>query len=799
MNRTERIALLSRHGFFGKEVENNGRPSISLEKLMGRTFKVPDYRWIPTHDRHYCVYNELVDTDSKDGTAPRRKAEDVVAICNISADLDTGTLEEQFERIQGLPLLPSAAIFTGGKGIHIHYTLETRLGDINRGLEIQNALIQTVGGDTSCKDPSRLLAHPYAEYIKKGKDGTLKRGWPAVATCGIASGRRYTVEQLEDAFGRVPLKKVPTRKVSRAAKGECAQEDFWSGDLSFLDSIEPGDRLETLRETLYACKDRDLKDAFSILLDKKTFKLCPSYEPGTGDGDSRSELLSWCCSELNRAWYTNMECKRGVRGNDAGWVKIRSAFQRFLERWLPEDDRGRVSDAVGRAEKPIMSERCKFAIDFNIPNPTQVATCLYRKMKPSYNQLTKQLLTDGKPMTRLETLNRKLLLENIGHIGDDGRLVAFNKAETESTFIELAMTYFGFHPVRDYLNKVHKQGPSSKMDKRLWERLASHFFTGKANLDAPPTLADIQLRKWIVSAAKRTMQPGCKCDTMLVLKGEQGIGKSTFFRTLTGAVDGWFNDSRNMQDVREKDAIMGFHAAGVYEIQELKMQSKEIEAIKGFITTQTDSLRPPYSRLVETWPRSFVLCSTTNDNTFFIDETGNRRFWVIESPLKRGEKIDNKTLLSVRDDIWAWAMKDLAENYPIWLNEAEEALNDANNKTFQNEDPVEGMVEAALWGTDGEQGSTCPVFRLASGECLVNVTDIMDHAGGGGYFKRAGIPMIQRSKYICAIPRVLSRMGFAKLTSPKVVPERSPKRTRFFSLPGDMDLEKLNIVECKGR
>ncbi|MCG6197532.1 virulence-associated E family protein, partial [Anoxybacillus sp. LAT_38] len=47
-------------------------------------------------------------------------------------------------------------------------------------------------------------------------------------------------------------------------------------------------------------------------------------------------------------------------------------------------------------------------------------------------------------------------------------------------------------------------------------------------------------RKSIVAAVARAMVPGCKYDTMPILTGPQGLGKSTLLRLLGRR---WFSDS----------------------------------------------------------------------------------------------------------------------------------------------------------------------------------------------------------------------------------------------------------------
>ena len=47
-------------------------------------------------------------------------------------------------------------------------------------------------------------------------------------------------------------------------------------------------------------------------------------------------------------------------------------------------------------------------------------------------------------------------------------------------------------------------------------------------------------RKTLIGAIQRVWEPGCKFDTVLVLDGKPGIGKSTLLRKLGGK---WFSDS----------------------------------------------------------------------------------------------------------------------------------------------------------------------------------------------------------------------------------------------------------------
>lgn len=138
----------------------------------------------------------------------------------------------------------------------------------------------------------------------------------------------------------------------------------------------------------------------------------------------------------------------------------------------------------------------------------------------------------------------------------------------------------------------------------------------------------------------RLYNSGCKFDFMPILKGTQGSGKSSFIRWLA-LNDSWFKEVNDIDGQEGKEALDG---AWICEISELLAltKSKEVEAVKSFITRQNDNYRKPYERRVTDNPRKCIFIGTTNRTQFLTDKTGNRRFLPIQTNCNGYELYDQE-------------------------------------------------------------------------------------------------------------------------------------------------------------
>lgn len=175
-----------------------------------------------------------------------------------------------------------------------------------------------------------------------------------------------------------------------------------------------------------------------------------------------------------------------------------------------------------------------------------------------------------------------------------------------------------FHPVRNYLNSL------------VWDnipRLDDWLFTSAGVARDAYTVS--VARKIMVAAVRRVFFPGCEFHSMMILEGGQGIGKSTLVKTLAGS----FYANISFGNI-DKDTVDAMQGRWIIEVDELVgFNRQDLEKMKSFLTTPVDRARLSYQRTTKPFPRQSIFIGTTNpvgDNTYFRDESGNRRFWPVK-------------------------------------------------------------------------------------------------------------------------------------------------------------------------
>ena len=238
-----------------------------------------------------------------------------------------------------------------------------------------------------------------------------------------------------------------------------------------------------------------------------------------------------------------------------------------------------------------------------------------------------------------------------------------------------------FHPVRDYLNECEWDGVP-RVDTLLIDYLGAE--------DNAYTRA--VTRKTLVAAVARIYKPGCKFDYMLTLRGRQGLGKSALIAKLGGP---WFSDT--FTTMQGKDAYEQVQGVWIMEVGELAgMRKAEAETIKLYISKQVDRFRPAYGRRLQEFPRQCVFIGTTNETQFLRDTTGNRRFWVVDTPNDPTHDMWDELTAETIKQIWAETVELYHAGEKLYLPKSLEKVARAVQESYEEENPRAGIVAEYL-------------------------------------------------------------------------------------------------------
>ncbi len=315
---------------------------------------------------------------------------------------------------------------------------------------------------------------------------------------------------------------------------------------------------------------------------------------------------------------------------------------------------------------------------------------------------------------------------------DDAQLVSYidlNYGNFSVRNYDIAVTKVtddrSYHPIRDFLDALPEWDGVERVDTLL------SVYLGAA--DTPYVRA--VTRKTLVAAIARVMNPGIKFDTMLVLSGPQGKGKSTLIAKLCGE---WFNDSLLLSDAKDKTAAEKLQGYWILEIGELAgMKKTDIETLRGFLSRQNDIYRAAFGRRATPHPRQCVFIGTTNAETYLRDITGNRRFWPVKTP----GSTDKQSWDITQDEvcqIWAEALIYYGRKEPLYLPRELETIAVREQQDAMESDDREGIVISYLETLLPEKWDTMSIYERR------NFLD-------GSEFGSSGLVGVRRRERVCAM------------------------------------------------
>jgi putative DNA primase/helicase len=290
--------------------------------------------------------------------------------------------------------------------------------------------------------------------------------------------------------------------------------------------------------------------------------------------------------------------------------------------------------------------------------------------KLQFDEFKQQSIIDDRPYKNSDD---SILLSNI-----ENKYNIYNETKLKRS-VEVVCHKNSFHPVKDYLEGLEWDG------KPRIDTLLVDYFHAEDN-----AFTREAIRNTLLSGIRRIYEPGCEVQHILVLRSEENIGKSTFFKMLCPDTR-WFNESLSLLDCTKGAKTSGEHLLGhwILEIPEVAgIRKSEVEAVKSFLSRDIDNFRQAYARMSEQYPRQCIFFASTNA-TYLQGTTGNRRFWTIKCPGRFKDTLN-------RDQIWAeakhiymsWANKSLDEIRSILKlsDEAYKLSKIAENENIETDD-----------------------------------------------------------------------------------------------------------------
>lgn len=310
----------------------------------------------------------------------------------------------------------------------------------------------------------------------------------------------------------------------------------------------------------------------------------------------------------------------------------------------------------------------------------------------SYDTMKNQLHIN---IPNMEFNRENKITNSLTHIRAEARRFGLKiTADDFRNYMQLLADNHRFNPAKDYLQLCYE---SWDKESRIQDFLDTIKVTENFNND----LKEILIKKWMLSAVAVLFEEKApKLDGILTLQSNrQGLGKTYWLRSLIPYAyqSEWFKEGSQLDPESTKN-IMENLSVWINELGELEQtMKKDISAIKGFVTSDMVRVQKKYQNEVSEIEKRTIFCATVNSKEFLRDETGDRRFWVIECEEINSyyrQTIDIDQVWGEFVSIYKESMREhkIGEPYCWNLTKDEILLLEESNKDFR----IESRAKDAL-------------------------------------------------------------------------------------------------------
>ena len=243
------------------------------------------------------------------------------------------------------------------------------------------------------------------------------------------------------------------------------------------------------------------------------------------------------------------------------------------------------------------------------------------------------------------------------------------------------------------------------------------------------------LKKWLVGMVAGWINPQVVNNVILVLIGEQGSYKTTWFTyLLPPELRAYFRIKTNSSHMT-KDDLLALTQYGLVCYEELDtMSNKELNVLKSAVTMPSVDERPAYGRYHEHRRHLASFCGTGNNVQFLSDATGNRR-WL---PFEVKEITSPRMFPFNYEGIYSQAYRLYRDGFQFWFSQAETERLAEHNRKFETPRLEVELVQLYFRPPEGaEPGEFMPV-SMAMQIVGVGITQKLNSVWLGRAFSELG-------------------------------------------------------------
>lgn len=349
-----------------------------------------------------------------------------------------------------------------------------------------------------------------------------------------------------------------------------------------------------------------------------------------------------------------------------------------------------MTDEIRELEKSLVKPGTKAQADLEQPKKSKKSNA--GKIIAAESHITERYLLYKNVVNGFVYFSRK----------DDGNYIQMTDHERSNLFLELQKNNIEIsEQLYDHILKsdsIPQKNPLTEFFSELpewdgFDHIGAYLAHSIIPLDKTLKLREqnaLFIKKWLVGVVACAMSKSVVNDLCLIFKGAQGIGKSTWFKHLLPDAMTDYSVSFKVSD-KSADTGMIVCSSLICNMDELEDISKRDDGeIKRLISQKVFTLRKPYDRLPNNYCRYSSFCGSTNDSTFLKDQTGNRRYIVLDVERLNFEVI--KTYDKVK--LWAQILHEYKTGFKYWLTQEENAIVSARNSSYSEKTPEEELLLA---------------------------------------------------------------------------------------------------------